>query len=182
MVVRYDFGTMAKLLVPREQVRKMLAERIRAAEDVDAKAEIAAKNWRHGDWLDLFAKWRDDTIKELLGAYEGRAIAQEFAMVTERSEGYSAQATFETRRLATRSGIRTLEGLLEGLPLALSQVPDVTLWTACIPTFSQGVAACSMAGTTPRRSRRDSRSFETGFALWPVTKLALKLLGRGNST
>ena len=126
MVVRYDFGTMAKLLVPREQVRKMLAERIRAAEDVDAKAEIAAKNWRHGDWLDLFAKWRDDTIKELLGAYEGRAIAQEFAMVTERSEGYSAQATFETRRLATRSGIRTLEGLLEGLPLALSQVPDVT--------------------------------------------------------
>jgi hypothetical protein len=182
MVVRYDFGTMAKLLVPREQVRKMLAERIRAAEDVDAKAEIAAKNWR-GDWLDLFAKWRDDTIKELLGAYEGRAIAQEFAMVTERSEGYSAQATFETRRLATRSGIRTLEGLLEGLPLGRSHRYQTShLWTACIPTFSQGVAACSMAGTTPRRSRRDSRSFETGFALWPVTKLALKLLGRGNST
>jgi hypothetical protein len=32
---------MAKLLMPREQVKKMLAERIQAGEDVDAKAEIA---------------------------------------------------------------------------------------------------------------------------------------------
>jgi hypothetical protein len=118
--------TMAKLLMPREQVKKMLAERIRTGEDVDAKAEIAKKNWRHQDWLELFAKWRDDTIKTLKNAYEGKDIAREFEAVTERTERSTAQYTFENSRSVTRDGIRVLESLVEGLPLALSQSPDAT--------------------------------------------------------
>lgn len=116
---------MAKLLVPREQVKKMLAERIRAGEEVDAKSEIAAEHWRHRDWLDLFAKWRD-TIKALKNAYAGRDIAFEFEAVTERTERSTAQYTFENRRPATRDGNRKLESLVEGLSLALSQSPDAT--------------------------------------------------------
>jgi hypothetical protein len=121
---RYDCTIMAKLLVPREQVEQMLDERIRAGKDVDAKAEIAADNWRHRDWLDLFAKWRDDTIRALKNAYEGPHIAFEFEAVTGTTERSTAQHTFEYRRPAARYGILKLESLVAGLPLALSQSPD----------------------------------------------------------
>ena len=117
----------------REQVKKMLVERIRAGEDVDAKAELAEKNWRHRDWLELFAKWRDDTIKALKNAYEGRGIALEFEAVTETTERSTAQYTFEHRRSATHDGIRKLESLVEGLPLALSQSPDATAMDSLHP-------------------------------------------------
>lgn len=83
----------------------VLVERIRAGEDVDAKAEIAAKNWRHRDWLDLFTKWRDGTIKTLKTAYEGKDIASEFDAVTGGTEGSTAQYTFEDWRPATQVGI-----------------------------------------------------------------------------
>jgi hypothetical protein len=124
---------MAKLQMSREQVKKMLVERIRAGEDVDAKAELAEKNWRHRDWLELFAKWRDDTIKALKNAYEGRGIALEFEAVTETTERSTAQYTFEHRRSATHDGIRKLESLVEGLPLALSQSPDATAMDSLHP-------------------------------------------------
>jgi hypothetical protein len=124
---------MAKLQMSGEQVKKMLVERIRAGEDVDAKAELAEKNWRHRDWLELFAKWRDDTIKALKNAYEGRGIALEFEAVTETTERSTAQYTFEHRRSATHDGIRKLESLVEGLPLALSQSPDATAMDSLHP-------------------------------------------------
>jgi uncharacterized protein (TIGR02391 family) len=124
---------MAKLQMPREQVKEMLVERIRAGEDVNAKAEVAEKNWRHRDWLDLFAKWRNDTIKVLKNAYEGRDIALEFEAVTETTERSTAQYTFEYRRPATQDGIRKLESLVEGLSLALSQSPDATAMDSLHP-------------------------------------------------
>jgi len=124
---------MAKLQLPREQVRKMLAERIRAGEDLDEKAVIAERNWRFRDWLDLFAKWRYDTIHALKTAYEGRDIALEFEYATERTDRSSSQYTFDNRRPATREGIRKLEGLVEGLPLALSQAPDATAMDSLHP-------------------------------------------------
>ena len=117
---------MAKLQVPREQVRKVLIECIKAGEDVDAKAEIAEKNWRHQDWLDLFAKWRDDTIKVLKNAYEGRDIPLEFEAVTQTTDRSFPRYTFEYRRPATRYGIQKLESLVDGLPLAFSRLPDAT--------------------------------------------------------
>jgi uncharacterized protein (TIGR02391 family) len=117
---------MAKLKVPREQVKRMLLERIRAGEDVDGKAEIAANNCRHRDWLELFAKWRDDTIRALKTAYEGRDIALEFEVATDRLDSSSEQYTFKNRRSAALEGVRKLESLVEGLPLALSQAPDAT--------------------------------------------------------
>lgn len=117
---------MATLQIPREQVKKALVECIRAGEAVDAKADLAEKNWRHRDWLDLFAKWRGDTIKSLKAAYAGRDIALEFEITTQTTDRSTAQYTFEYRRRATQDGIRELESLIEGLPLALSELPDAT--------------------------------------------------------
>ncbi len=56
---------MAKLRVPREQVEKMLVERIRAGRDLDAKAVLAESTWGFRDWLHLFETWRVDTIAAL---------------------------------------------------------------------------------------------------------------------
>jgi uncharacterized protein (TIGR02391 family) len=117
---------MAKLLMPRDQVKKMLAACVRAGEDVDSNAAIAEQNWRHQDWLDLFEKWRADTIKTLKNAYDGGDIALEFDAVTRTSERSTARYTFDNRKPATRHGIRHLESLVGGLPLALSQSPDTT--------------------------------------------------------
>ena len=90
-------------------------------------------HWRHRDWLELFAQWCDDTIKALKNAYEGRGIAVEFEAVTETTERSTAQYTFEYRRSATQDGIRKLESLVEGLPLALSQSPDATAMDSLHP-------------------------------------------------
>jgi len=115
---------MAKLLVPREQVETALRERIRAGEDLDAKAALAESTWGFRDWLHLFETWRGDTIAALKGAYEGKDIALEFQFATETTERSSPQYTFEYRKPATRRGIQTLETLIERLPLAISESPD----------------------------------------------------------
>jgi uncharacterized protein (TIGR02391 family) len=163
---------MAKLKVPLEQVKKMLVERISAGEDVDAKAEIAEKNWRHRDWLDLFAKWCDDTIKALKNAYEGGDIALEFQVVTNRVEYSTAQLTFENGRLAARNGVRTLENLVEGLPLAIAQSPDATaidslhpeILSRCRGLFNGGdyAEAVEKGFKVVRDRLRSLTSFETG--------------------
>jgi uncharacterized protein (TIGR02391 family) len=163
---------MAKLQLPREQVKKMLVDCIRAGEDVDAKAGIAEKNWRHQDWLDLFAKWRDDTIKALKNAYEGRDIAREFEITTQTSDRSIAQYTFEYRKSAVRDGIRKLESLVEGLPLALLQSPDATaidslhpeILSRCRGLFEGGdyVEAVEKGFKVVRDRLRSLTGFETG--------------------
>jgi len=175
---------MAKLLVPREQAKKMLAERIRAGEDVDAKAEIAEKNWRHRDWLELFAKWRDDTIRALKDAYEGRNIALEFEVVTEKTERPTAQYTFENRRSATRDGIRKLESLVEGLPLALSESPDATaidslhpeILSRCRGLFASGdyAEAVEKGFKVVRDRLRSLTGYETGSEAFGKGKLYIE--------
>jgi PAS domain-containing protein len=94
--------------VRREQVERVLVERIRAGEDLAAKAEVANRTGGYRDWLHLFATWRDDTIAELKAAYEGKDIAQEFG-----------------RQTALRWGIQKLETLIERLQLALPESQDV---------------------------------------------------------
>jgi uncharacterized protein (TIGR02391 family) len=116
---------MAKLRVPREQVEKALAERVRTGEDLNKKAELAKRTGRYRDWLGLFAAWRDDTIAELKAAYEGKDIAQEFGFTTDAVERSSSQSTFESRQTALGWGLRHLEGLIEGLDLAVPESQDV---------------------------------------------------------
>ena len=100
---------MAKLRMPRERVETMLANRIRAGEDVAAKVKVAETTGGYSDWLDLFAVWRNDTITEIKAAYEGNEIALEFEVATETTEHSSPGFTFEYRKAAVRSGILQLE-------------------------------------------------------------------------
>ena len=120
----YHFS-MAKLRVPREQVEKMLGERVRVGEDLAAKAELAESTGGYKDWLHLLEVWRNDTITELKAAYEGKDIAFEFEVVTGITEHSSPQSTFEYNKVKVRYGIMKLNGLIERLPLALPEAQDV---------------------------------------------------------
>jgi hypothetical protein len=62
--------SMAKLLKPREEVKKAIVARIRAGKDLTAKAEIAESTGGYEDWLFTFAKWRDATADELTSFWE----------------------------------------------------------------------------------------------------------------
>jgi len=175
---------MAKLLVPREQVKKMLVERIRAGQELDAQAEIAEKNWGHRDWLQLFAKWRGDTITALKAAYEGNDMALEFEYATETTERSSPRYTFEYRRPATRLGIEKLETLIERLPLALSESRDVEgiaslhpeIFSRCRGLFASGdyAEAVEKGFKVVRDRLRSLTGYETGSEAFGKGKLYIK--------
>ena len=116
---------MAKLRMARERVEKMLAERVRVGEDLDAKSKVAEKTGGYRDWLHLLEVWRKDTLTELKAAYEGKDIAFEFEAVTGITEHSSPQSTFEYNKVKVRYGIMKLDGLIERLPLALPEAQDV---------------------------------------------------------
>ena len=51
---------MAKLLKPRQEVKKAIAARIRAGNDLTVKAEIAERTAGYRDWLSLCNMARRD--------------------------------------------------------------------------------------------------------------------------
>lgn len=73
---------MAKLLKPRDEVKKAITARILAGKDLTAKADIAERTGGYEDWLVIFAKWREETAAELTTLYEGGDIGREFTAVT----------------------------------------------------------------------------------------------------
>ena len=74
---------MAKLLKPREEVKKAIAARIRAGKELTAKADVAERTTGYRDWLFLFATWREETLAMLDTLYHGKDIGQEFYYATE---------------------------------------------------------------------------------------------------
>lgn len=110
---------MTTLRVPREQLRSVLDERIRAGEDLVSKAEIADNASGHGDWLFLFSNWRDHTIAELKAVYDGDGVSLEFDAWTRSTERSSARSTFPYAKSSLEEGIKKLRDLVERLPLAL---------------------------------------------------------------
>ena len=117
-------STMAKLRMPVERVRKVLADCILAGEDVAAKVKLAEKTGGYRDWLHLFATWRNNSIAELKAIYEGKETVMEFEFATQTTERSSPSFTFEYRKGAVRRGIQELESLVERLPLALPELED----------------------------------------------------------
>lgn len=115
---------MAKLLKPREEVKKAIATRIRAGNDLTAKAEIAERTAGYRDWLFLFATWREETLAVLDTLYEGKDIGREFGYVTETSEHSSPIYTFPYRKTALQYGVDKLQSLIERLELAVGESPD----------------------------------------------------------
>ena len=175
---------MAKLRVPREQVEKMLAERIRAGKDLAAKTEVTEKTGGYRDWLHLFATWRDHTIAELKAAYEGKDIALEFELMTDTTERSSPQFTFEYRKSAVSQGIWKLEGLIERLQLTLPDSQDAAgiktlhpeVYSRCRTLYEGGEYAVAVErGFKVVRDRlRSLTNFETGSEAFGKGKLYVK--------
>jgi uncharacterized protein (TIGR02391 family) len=117
---------MAKLLKPREEVKKAIAARIRAGKDLTAKAEIAESTGGYEDWLFIFAKWREETAAELTTLYEERDIGRDFIAVTGTGEYSSPRYTFPYRQRALGTGLFWLESLIERLPLAVGTSLEAT--------------------------------------------------------
>jgi uncharacterized protein (TIGR02391 family) len=115
---------MAKLLKPREEVKKAIAARIRAGKKITAKAEIAERTGGYKDWLFIFAKWREETFNELTALYEERDIGQEFANITESGEHSSPSYTFPHKKSALELGLFWLDHLIVRLELAVVESPD----------------------------------------------------------
>ena len=115
---------MAKLLKPREEVKKAIATRIRVGKELTAKAEIAESTGGYKDWLFIFAKWRNETAADLTTLYEEREIGREFTAVTETSEYSSPMYTFPYRKNALDFGLSWLDRLIGRLELAVWQSPD----------------------------------------------------------
>jgi len=175
---------MAKLQMPREQVEKILVERIRAGEDIAAKAALAERTGGYRDWLHLFATWRDDTIAALKAAYEGKDIAQEFSFATETTERSSPQYTFEYRQTALRWGIQKLETLIERLQLALPESQDVAgikslhpeIYSRCRTLYAGGdyAEAVEKSFKVVRDRLRSLTTYETGSEAFGKGKLHIE--------
>ena len=113
---------MTTLLVPRDQLRTVLVERIRAGDDLVSKAEIAENADGHSDWIFLFSKWREHTIAELRAVYDGDDISLEFDVWTRTTERASPRSTFPNAKSSLETGLKKLRDLVERLPLAIE--PD----------------------------------------------------------
>lgn len=175
---------MAKLRMPRERVEKVLAECIRAGKAVAAKAEVAERAVGYRDWLHLFANWRNETIAELKAAYKGHEIAREFEAVTEMVERSSPQFTFEYGKSAVQLGIWKLENLIELLPLALPDSPDVAgidslhheILSGCRTLYAGGEYAVAVEKSFKivRDRLRSLTSYETGSEAFGKGKLYIQ--------
>jgi uncharacterized protein (TIGR02391 family) len=115
---------MAKVLKPRGEVKKAIADRIRAGKDLAGKAEIAESTGGYEDWLFIFAKWREETAAELTTLYEERDIGRTFTAVTETAEHSSPRFTFPHSKRVLETGLFWLDRLIGRLELAVGQSPD----------------------------------------------------------
>jgi uncharacterized protein (TIGR02391 family) len=117
---------MAKLLKPREEVKKEIAARIRAGKDILAKAKIAESTGGYEDWLFIFAKWREETVAELTTLYEEKDIGRDFTAVTETGEYSSPRFTFPYRKRALETGLSWLDRLDGRMQLAVGESLDAS--------------------------------------------------------
>lgn len=129
---------MAKLRMPREEVKEALELCVRAGNELTAKAKIAERAAGHGDWLDLFETWREKTIAELNRLYEGADIGREFGYITEASEQSSPRYTFPYAKTGLETGIYKLQSLIERLELAVGVSRDATAIDSLHPAIYSG--------------------------------------------
>jgi uncharacterized protein (TIGR02391 family) len=115
---------MAKLLKPRQEVKKAIEARIRAGNQIAAKAEIAERTGGYEDWLVIFAKWREETAGELTTLFDEREVRREFTAVTGTAEHSSPRFTFPHGSRALETGLFWLDRLIARLELAVGESPD----------------------------------------------------------
>jgi uncharacterized protein (TIGR02391 family) len=163
---------MTTLLKPHEEVEKAIAARVRAGNDLVAKAKIADETGRYEDWLYIFSKWRDETAADLTTLYKEREIAREFTAVTGTTEYSSPRFTFPHRQRALGTGLFWLESLTEGLPLAVGESSDATaieslhpaIYSKCRKLYEDGAYAEAVEKSfkVVRDRLRALTTYETG--------------------
>ncbi len=130
---------MAKLLVPQGEAKQALEKCVKAGNDLyNAKADLAERTARFGDWLELFATWRAETIVELNRVYDGRAISDEFELATRVSQGSSPRYTFPKGKQELEYAIHKLKSLSDGLELAVGASRDATAIDSLHPAIYSG--------------------------------------------
>lgn len=110
---------MVQLLLRREQVAGVLAERIQAGAALAAKEELAEKTSGYRDWISLFDDWRGHTLAELRAVYGGIEVPIEFEVETGTAQHSSSYTDFPYRRDALHRGLKKLGDLVERLELAV---------------------------------------------------------------
>jgi len=145
---------MAKLLKPREEVKKAIAARIRAGNDLTAQADIAERTAGYRDWLFLFATWREETIAVLDTLYEGKDIGWEFGYATETSDRSSPMYTFPYRKTALQHGVDKLQSLIERLEVAVGESPGAIAIESLYLRFARSVVTSMRGAITQKQSRR----------------------------
>jgi uncharacterized protein (TIGR02391 family) len=163
---------MAKLVKPRVEVKKAIATRIRAGNDLMAKAEIAERTGGYADWLFLFDKWREETAAELTTLYDERDIAREFTAVTATADHSSPRFTFPHRRSALELAIFWLDRLIGRLELTVGESSDVValeslhpeIYAKCRSLYEGGeyAEAVEKSFKLVREKLRALTSYETG--------------------
>ncbi len=96
----------------------MLDGCIRAGEELGSQAEIAEKWGGHGDWIHLFARWKERTIADLREVYDGDDVPSEFEFTTRTIERSSPRLTFPGAKSDLDLGLWKLHQLVERLPLS----------------------------------------------------------------
>jgi hypothetical protein len=147
---------MPTLLKPREEVKKAIAGRIRAGNDLLAKADIAEGTGGYQDWLFLFARWREETAAELTTLYGERDIGRDFTAITGTAEYSSPRFTFPYRKRALESGLFWLDRLIERLPLAVGASPDAIAIESLHPEIYEKCRNLYEGAITQKLSRRVS--------------------------
>jgi hypothetical protein len=109
---------MVLLRLPREHVRRVLAERIRAGEELVAKERIAERSRGYYDWISLFTDWRDQTIAGLGAVYEDLRPPIEFEVDTDSPKHSSSLTDFPHKQQSLREGLQKLRDLVDRLDLA----------------------------------------------------------------
>ena len=119
---------MATLLVPCQQVRTVLEERIAAGEELLAKAELVENTGGHLDWISLFAKWREETSAKLKAIYHSDDAPFAFEAVTDTVERSAPRFTFPYSKMYLGFGISNLRSLVKQLVFAVEPdgLPETT--------------------------------------------------------
>lgn len=110
---------MAKLLRPREEVRKAIDARIRVGKDLVDKSDVAEGTGGYEDWLFLFENWRTQTASSLTELHDDREIARELTAITQSADHSSARFNFPHRKRALELGLFWLDRLIGRLEVAV---------------------------------------------------------------
>jgi uncharacterized protein (TIGR02391 family) len=117
---------MATLLAPRQEVRQTLETRIRAGKDLVAKAERAEATGGHGDWLELVAKWRDETEDQLNRLYADPEVGRVFASLSGTTKGPTPALAFPVAKTYHGFAVTHLQSLIDRLELAVEPLQEAT--------------------------------------------------------